>query len=1261
MPATGAKGHFLKLRLFLEGIEVPVVAAQIQVNINSPATAAIQIVPSDKVFEFKARTMVHLFFWDFTQEGQLPPQLPAGDQLNDPFVDAPELVNYRLLFSGEVIGVSGSKTPVSRSAVLQCADFSTYWDTTYQFMVTYSPNGNFMSVGGDAAAWAGGSSTFNDITEGHTSVMNTYLRRSPRTEGLQNVKGLMGGIISVLEVMGGVPNNWHGVNDFFTIAELKNKLLEQIVAEQNDSTALKLFDSKAFMDWLNRGMSSMGQLTTFRDMLKLLFKYIYYESVPNPSPMYIRGTGLKDTLVSSAGQQLSSTVQNLLGNMAVAINRRLGDPAPAFNDRALAKKMASDVQDLLDKGQIPDASIKKAGLAVRVLTKMTDFGFLTPLKGLSAPASVTARSEARFKKAQLTNNLAWQSAYSAITAVLTGKSQTPPASPFLSKKSKQKVAQSFSRDKLYTQIFRPDCFFAAPPRCNVLFPEHVTSFNYSRNYLQEVTRLRLSTGMMFGISGGLLGSFHFAPDTKEIREFAKQQGNAGIRALLPWEKFSGILPKFETVHEVNHIATQKQKQLTKNVKGSAASYAQRAANFNYFKYRFAARSCDISGRFNPFLVCGFPAAVIDRPFILDPAEAQRLLAGGLPPDAQGPTIPLAQQGDLKNDDPSEIIRKVARLAGAPTQYMGMVAGLSHNCDQGGGTTNVTLTHARSHRITEDDFLLTYAKQVTTDAQIEIKTTVLDAEELLKKGDWKRLKFLIDATPQNIPQQAEARIGMTEEEFALSLSGFNVASTGSPLEGRYGLPADFLVQAGLSPFSTVSRPTGAPPTGNVPALAAFVLLAPPQDQLQTSAAIVSGEIITPEGRQTLRGGVQEAQLQGSSKTILEPSPYAGGSKAIRPGSKGPLGGQVVQIECFTDTVLMMTGAELNKKTSRYATVAQLQRANPTDPLTDPDVSAEESSTVAFASQVGLSQAGIPQGITIPQVQQASRRRIGGTNFASNKAIFMWRKIAIYEKVKRKVAISKTIPIEEVLRPPWFSPLYSNFFIGENIYRPFFGTGSVVDEMLFQLTAPPSAGTTIRVGNEEVDITGPQGGGTVQASAVVNTSAQNVRSILSKIDAAGGDTKKIAQILDDNRTQLIGDTPDVESAIDTLAYIYGEVRRLGRDVHRFVNEYTYRPIATLKDIFGSDDLEYKLGPDGKSLEVLSGTPGFHSTAVLRPPNNVNLLGLADDPDLALPRLSPRGAVGTLSKTLDPREQRREQVEEYVKDLQSWFGKLGIGLLG
>lgn len=1152
----GAAGERLGLRLFLEGIEVPVIAAQVQVNINSPATAAIQVVPGDAILDLKARTMVHLFFWDFTLDHQAVPVPPVPERVAEEYgvtveeakaiiEDSPELFaspeqaelrGYKLLFSGEVIGVTMMKSPVGRQAVLQCSDFSTYWDTTYQFFISYSPNGNFL--GSSAAVWAGGASMFDDLTAGHTSVMNEYLRKRPKTPGLEKVQGLMGGIISLLEAMGGVPRHSHGVNDFFTIAELKNHILQQIVAEQNDDTAQRLFDSKAFMDWLTRGMTSLGQLTTFRDMMKLLFKYVYYEVVPNPAAMYVPS---KAANVKEKKVRFTKTVEmpaelraQLQGAYFIADKWRFQFwMDPPFDENTYAKSFKAELKKIVDSPSMPKAFKNRLAKAYTWLDKVKDTSRdPREASGRELPPSATFND----------NRTAWGKVSSVIFETLGLDIRTSGSRTKVSRKPAE-------LDRLHTQIFRPDCFFAAPPKCNVLFPDQYTGFQFSRNYLQEVTRLRLSVSWLFGASsGGLLAEYHFAPATKDIRALAKKQGNRSIRALLPWEIYSGILPKFETIHTMNYVAGrgERKRGIKGNLQGAVKNYAQRTANFNYMKYRFAARMAEVTSKFNPFIVCGFPMAIIERPFIVEPTVAEGVRQNI-----------AANNPKLLKDDMSEFVKAAARELNAPVQYLGMVAGMSHSVSQDGGSTSVTLTHARTHRITNDDFLNVFSKELTREVETEIVSTVLDAETLLKQGNWKLIKFLKDATPQNLDEQ---------EALAQEKEDPEIGDEFPPLEDRpSGIPS--------SRFGT--------------------LLDPSDDSKTTKVALPPASPIGTGGRVPIRGRVKRERLRNSRQVVLVPDP---GGKLL-PGSKGPKGGKVVQIQCFTDAAIGVVGKEINKRVGAKEPVI------------------------------------IMPGIIDEFVrdEKTGKLKLRDVNVVkSDQVYYLWKSVAIYEEVKKSNRVVKLLPVEEALRPPWFSPLYSNWFIGSEIYEPFFGTGSVVDQSLF---VSPTGEATFGTGREEQ------------------------REILDKLYAAGNDRNKIMQILDDASANSISDVPDVESSLDVLAYIYGEVVRLGLDVHRFVNDYTRRPIATMEDILGSADLRYE--EDGDKLKLVEGTPGFHSTAIA--PYG-GLKGLIDNPDLLLSRLKKAsGKKSPVNRGLDPRPGRREKVENYVKEIGSSAGALGVGVAG
>jgi hypothetical protein len=1172
----GAAGQQLGLRLFLEGLEVPVVGAQIQIGINSPATASIQVVPGDKIVELKARTMVHLFFWDYTLDQTAAPIPPDADRVAEQYgvtveeaktiiADNPEMFatdeqaqlrGYKLLFSGEVIGVVMMKTPAGRQAVLQCSDFSTYWDTTYQFFVSYSPDGNFL--GTSAAVWAGSDSLFDDLTAGHTSVMNEYLRSKPQTPGLQNVKGLMGGIISLLEAMGGVPKHTHGINDFFTIAELKNHILQQIVAERNDDTAQRLFDDKAFMDWLTRGMSSLGQLTTFRDMMKLLFKYVYYEVVPNPSAMYVRAkqSQTKTTRVTSTTKLdipidlRSALQQNYLAAEQWTVNLFSDQP---FDEDKYAKTFKANLRKIAEAKGMPKVyktKIEKTYTWLdRIKSTEGDNRHIVEVGGTSLPGdpptTIAPLPSQNFKD----NRVAWQKVTDILLEVLD--------SDIRFSSSSNKVSRTAPElDRLHTQIFRPDCFFAAPPRCNVIFPDQYTQFQFSRNFLQETTRLRLSVDWLFGgDSGGLLAEYHFAPATSDIQKLAKQQGNGGIRALLPWEIYSGILPKFESIHEVNYVAGQAERRrgIKGNIKGAATNYAQRTANFNYMKYRFASRTCEISGKFNPFLVCGFPGTLIERPFILEPQKAIELREKV-----------MAANPDQKFDDMGEFVKTAVEQVGAPTQYLGMIAAIAHSVQQDSGSTSITMTHARTHRITDDDFLNIFSSEISKELETDIVSTILNADELLKKGDYRLLKFLMDATPQDLDKQVQA-----DDDEAAELGD----DDNSP---------------GLE-----SRPDGAPSLDNVAVLSQFGSLLTPADTERAVKVSIASKQERGSTYLPIRGRVKKDRLKGTRDTILVPDP---GGKLL-PGSKGPKGGKIVQIQCVSDAAIGIVGKDTAKRLSSSQKVTLTN--SPSDSFT--------------------------------RDQTSGKLTIQGNVIDSSQVSYLWKHVVIHEEVRTSRKVTKLLPIEEGLRPPWFSPLYSNWFIGSEIYEPFFGCGSVVDQALFA---------------------------TDTGAATFGTGRAQQQGVLDQLKAAGNDRKKVLQILDDAKAKKITDVPDIESSVDVLAYIYGEVRRLGLDVHRFVHDYTKRPIATIEDMLGSADLEYEL--NGDILSLSSGTPGFHSTAIADVGGQLH--GLLDNPDLALSRLKKgAGKKAPVSRDLDPRPGRRAKVVEYLEEINASSGSLGVGIAG
>jgi hypothetical protein len=1004
----------------MEGLEVPVIGATVQVSRSAPATATIQVVPLDILDNLKEQTMVHLFYYDLTTKDY----------------DFSKLENYKLLFMGELVGVGFQSTPSGRVATLRCADFTINWDKVYQYMITYGPNGNVLTPEG--GNYGAGDTKFNNIMDGHAAVMLRYLRRTPTSPGLQGLQGLVGGIVSFIEAFGGVDHHTNGVNDFFAISELKNHILQQIVAEDNDNTATSLFSAKEFMEWLERGVTTLGELCRLSDMINMLFNYIYYEYVTNVNPMYTPGN-----------EQFRQSSLNL------KINESINEAILGLRDDGIIQNIKERLQhgiSILDVVVVLTENEKQKKLLKDALDNMK-----------------AIVEETQYSK--------------AVSAKLTSTKKILE----LSKSKDVLKKDTVKAPRVGSYIFKPECYFVAPPRCNVIFPEHRTQISKDNNMLNRYTRLRLQSGMAFIGNDKLLADYCYAPSRQEVESYAKEQGSYGVRALLPWEVYSGIQPKFEYLNEINYVANKKQRELQKgtvrlienkaknkntgqdNIIKAAVALKQKAANFNFFKARFSGRRMNVNTRFNPSIIAGFPALIINKPFYITDEDIKNVAS------KMGFSLDKISEQDIVSN-----IDKLAQLLDAPMHYIGYVDTVIHTVDQSGGTTNCALSYVRTHKITDDDYLQLKQAQVVKQLNTKILSTQYDITDAQNRGDAASIKLLQDLTYQNIEPAPSIKPQIEES----GMDAFDITN---------------ITKSTLLPKLNISG----------------------IDTIRT-------DLRTKNTNKDIGGVGYTKTREIDGGTIEVPTQYG----ILAPGMKGPKG-TIKEVQIVDSTLL-----ELNGKRS-------------------------------------------------------------------------WKTIILYEEVVSK-EILKSIPIEEIIRPNWFSHLYSNLYIGDGVYQKYFGSGSIVDQLVFQ----------------------SQSGLSLQGLADKKAAIQS----LSNFSLETTDTLKTPDA-------KLFDIPSVETAANILAFQYGRALQENADIERFVDDYTSRPVANWVDILGSPDLQYR--KVGNQLVVEKGKPGFHSAAVA--PFG-DLVGLVDNPDAALPSRFGDKKVNVISRKVDPRPGRRKVVEEYVNQLRS-----------
>jgi hypothetical protein len=272
--------------------------------------------------------------------------------------------------------------------------------------------------------------------------------------------------------------------------------------------------------------------------------------------------------------------------------------------------------------------------------------------------------------------------------------------------------------RLLNQLYIPDVWMVAPPRCNVIFPEQYSQFSYGRNYTEETTRLLLRTNDAFIGSDILFDSFYVVPSNLLGARSRRTIGAGGAnrdrsqtdtpvwyrRDMMEHELFTGIVPAFERMSELNLHAIRGGELA---IEGVTVPYALLAANHIFFQYRFRTRQLQLAGPYNPYVVLGFPALVLDRPHTLEEMSSSSNNMAFAADLAERVREGEGQYGAITEDQRREAIEandvRVAEvtlelLADRPqTHYLGTPNLIAHNLDVNtGGTTQIQMGYARTN-------------------------------------------------------------------------------------------------------------------------------------------------------------------------------------------------------------------------------------------------------------------------------------------------------------------------------------------------------------------------------------------------------------------------------------------------------------------------------------------------------------------------------------------------------------------------------------
>ena len=749
---THTEGKIQHLRLVLEGLEVPIISAVVVSAENGPTRASIEIPPADEGLDIKPRTQVYLFklnerrsrAYDLALESASADYEMGENYMGVRRIPRLELMNYKdyeAIFIGEVISFTYAGSSLSKTLVLQCVDHSSYWDTCYQTMVDYGPNGNFF-MGGMQTFLGSKTNLFdslgigNDPTQFLADQLAIGTPRSPDLKGVE--KGLLGGLIRVLEIVGGIPTHFAGVNDFFSIAELRVHLLQQISAPQHDKTPSNIMSYVAFKKFITNALSSGGGSWSFRDLVNLLNRYIYHVTIPNPSPRYqkggdskitIKGKGyMKDRDKVAKSYKFASALLKNLQEMLRTQNKLIkegGDPKASLKGlyRELARKWNSNyamaithVRGLLDSLSLTPSYILSGKDLVT--------GTAKTLEGLSTNVDIVY-------SILIENKTIQKDVSQMIKDIKKFKSK------FKFSRTPDKVLSSASR--LHSQIFVPDLWFVPPPRCNIIFPSNKMQFNFGRMFLREASRLAMISSPIIGfqkLNDPLLNDYYFAPPLDLFKDIMKTTKNPFSNpTLLPHEIHTGIIPKIGYTSEIGRLVKSTYyKKLGKKSKAKL-NYIRRLVNYNFFKYRFQSRQLIVTALPDSTVVAGFPGAVITSP---------------------AATITDKDGKELGTD---EVLQYVAdyrghELQGLPRHLIGKIVSKELAISQDGGSMKLQFEFVRDHRGSDKAWAHSLNKTLEHDTPTKKMSSVsvtntrdLSWKDAVKLGDFKEINFLRLVSPK----------------------------------------------------------------------------------------------------------------------------------------------------------------------------------------------------------------------------------------------------------------------------------------------------------------------------------------------------------------------------------------------------------------------------------------------------------------------------------------------------------------------------------
>jgi hypothetical protein len=244
----------IDILLLLEGLSVPVSAAQISFGINQPAVASFDLVPLKELLDIKPRTFAQFFVKDYMNDNE-----------------------FKLAFEGEVYATGFAVHAAGQRAFqIQCMDMTNYWD--------HVPL-RFLDVSSNTITNPEISTGIQQDSIKTTTILtdvSNYLAEELSKMMTENKNDVAKALEAFIE-------KFANINAFYKSCSDRYKMPSRVSAasSENISATLKF---KTTTDLMKGLVQARGGDRSFREVLMYFLSMAFHEVVTVPFPTYADST-----------------------------------------------------------------------------------------------------------------------------------------------------------------------------------------------------------------------------------------------------------------------------------------------------------------------------------------------------------------------------------------------------------------------------------------------------------------------------------------------------------------------------------------------------------------------------------------------------------------------------------------------------------------------------------------------------------------------------------------------------------------------------------------------------------------------------------------------------------------------------------------------------------------------------------------------------------------------------------------------------------